>query len=187
MKRFFLLLIVTALSLLCVAQEKSKTAAKPQPGAKPKTAEKQAPLAKANPEFERLKQLVGRWEGKAPDGKTAIVTYRLSSGGSALLNTMFPGSPEEMLTVFYPDGNKVMGTHYCSMQNQPRFVAEPSPDPKVMTFKFKDITNLASADTGHIEGLVITFTDADHHTEQWISRAKGKVEKVSFELSRVKK
>ncbi len=182
MKHAFFLLIVAALAVLSVGQQKPEVEAKPQAAGN----RQQTASAKTNPEFARLTQLIGRWEGKAPDGKAAIVTYRLTSGGSALLNTMFPGTPEEMLTVFHPDGNKVMGTHYCSMKNQPRFVAEPSTDPKVMTFKFKDITNLASADTGHIEGLVITFTDPDHHTEQWISRANGKVAKTTFELARVK-
>ncbi len=182
MKHFSLLLIVAALAIFSVAQQKPEVEAKSQVDGNGQ----QTATAKTNPEFARLTQLVGRWEGKAPDGKPAIVTYRLTSGGSALLNTMFPGTPEEMLTVFHPDGNKVMGTHYCSMKNQPRFVAEPSTDPRVMTFKFKDITNLASADSGHIEGLVITFTDADHHVEEWISRANGKVAKTTFALARVK-
>ena len=175
--------IVAAVTLFCVAQEKPKTMAKPQPATK----HQHAAPAKANPEFERLKQLAGRWEGKSEDGKPVVSAYRVTAGGSAVMNMLFPGTAHEMLTVFHPDGANLMGTHYCSGHNQPRFVAEPSTDPKVLTFKFKDITNLAAADSEHIEGLVITFADADHHTEEWISRANGKVAKTTFELARVKK
>lgn len=45
-------------------------------------------------EFERMKQLVGSWEGTSDMGKEekkVRVEYRLTAGGSALLETLFPG------------------------------------------------------------------------------------------------
>ncbi len=50
-------------------------------------------------EFERMKQLVGAWEGTSDMGKEGAkvrVEYRLTAGGSALVETLSPGAPEEM-------------------------------------------------------------------------------------------
>ena len=54
-----------------------------------------------SPEFERVKQLVGTWEGTCDMGKAGEKTrveYRLMSGGSALVETLSPGNEEEMVS-----------------------------------------------------------------------------------------
>ena len=49
--------------------------------------------------FARLKKLVGDWYGKGPDGKEHLAhRFRLISGGTALEETMLPGS-EEMVSI----------------------------------------------------------------------------------------
>ena len=51
-------------------------------------------------EYERMKQLVGVWEGTSnmgKEGQTIRVEYRLTAGGSAIVETLFPGTPEEMI------------------------------------------------------------------------------------------
>ncbi len=137
----------------------------------------------ANVAFERVKGLAGTWETKTPGGKTAQGTFRVMSAGSAVMLTMDEGSPENMVTMFNPDGDSsVIVTHYCAAKNQPRFVLAESKDPNALRFEFKDITNLASPDAGHMRGLTIRFKDADHHTEEWTWREKGKdmVEAMEF-------
>ncbi len=161
------LIAMAVLALLAVAQQGGTPAAKPQ------AEHKMTPL-KVSPDFERLRSLAGRWEGTSPEG-TVVSTFQVTADGSAVMNMLAPGTQYEMLTVFHPDGDNIMGTHYCAAHNQPRLVATPSKDPKVLTFKFKDATNLSSPNDTHIEGLVITFTDADHHTQEWTSRENGKV------------
>ena len=55
-------------------------------------------------EFERMKELVGAWEGTSnmPQGGERVrVEYRLSSGGSAVVETLFPGKADEMVSVYY--------------------------------------------------------------------------------------
>ena len=37
--------------------------------------------------FKRLTSLIGNWEGKWPDGRTHTVSYRLTAGGSVLVET----------------------------------------------------------------------------------------------------
>lgn len=120
-------------------------------------------------------------EGKSSEGKAYGNTIRLVSSSSAL---MFTSSGEEdMVTLIHPDGPNLMATHYCAAHNQPRFVAAPSVDPSVITFKFKDVTNLASADSGYMSGVVYAFVDHDHYTETWNWHEGGKDQVFSFQLT----
>ena len=51
-------------------------------------------------EFERMKPLVGAWEGIADmgkEGEKVRVDYRMTAGSSALVETLSPGTPEEMV------------------------------------------------------------------------------------------
>ncbi len=175
--------LLLALALPGWAQAPAKPAEPKQ--AQEAAAKREHPPLKVSPEFERLRQLAGTWEATGPEGKV-VTTYRISGDGSAVLNFLFPDSPKEMLTVFHPDGDTIMGTHYCAAHNQPRLVAEPGADPKVLTFKFKDITNLSSTGDDHIEGLVITFVDADHHNQEWISQENGKQSRFTIPFTRKK-
>lgn len=134
-----------------------------------------------NPAFEKMKTLSGEWLSTATKSTT---TFRLISGGSALLQSHLVGSEGEMVTVYHLDGANVMGTHYCLEKNQPRFVAVPSSDPNVIEFKFKDVTNLSSPEAAHITGVKFTFIDANHHTEEWSSRENGKEYVSRFDFTR---
>jgi hypothetical protein len=134
--------------------------------------------------FEQLKSLDGSWEGKAPDGQTVEVDYRLTSNGSALMSET--KGKEDMISMFALDGDRLLITHYCGAGNQPRMVASASPDGKTIAFDFLDATNLASPDDGHMQRLVISMPDPGHHTEEWIYIDHGKQMKEVFELSRKK-
>ena len=142
-----------------------------------------------NPGFDRLKSLVGQWEMKAPDGKRATVSYEVVSAGSALLERIGGEhhADMDMITVYHPDGDRLVMTHYCSAQNQPRMQAAPgAAGANEIRFNFLDVTNLASPDAGHMRGLVVRLVDADHFDQEWTFRAKGKDETETFHWSRVK-
>ena len=140
-----------------------------------------------SPAFEKLKGLAGNWEGKMADGTTANVNYRVTSAGSVVVETIMPGEPGEMVTLFHPDGDSVVGTHYCSGQNQPRMRANgTSADGKEIAFKFLDVTNLASPDADHMREVTFTFQDNDHFTATWTSREKGKDTPMTFTYTRKK-
>ncbi len=133
--------------------------------------------------FDRLKSLAGEWEGKSASGKSVALKSRLVSGGSAIEETLEPAGEPAMVTVYYPDGGRLMVTHYCSAGNQPRMVTENAGgDGKRLAFAYLDATNLSSADAGHMHRLVIGFQDADHFTQEWTWREKGqeKTEVMSF-------
>jgi len=116
--------------------------------------------------FDTLKTLAGSWSGKGSQGQPVQVSYRVTAGGSALMSEI-TGEHEDMVTMFHPDGKRLLMTHYCGAGNQPRMVGTASPDGKTITFNFLDATNLAAAQPGHMGRLVVTLVDANHHTEEW--------------------
>lgn len=141
----------------------------------------------SNAAWERLKSLVGEWEGKYSAGTDVQVSYKLVSKGTALMETLRSGNEPEMVTLYHPDGDRLVMTHYCSMDNQPRMRAEPVPgEVKKITFRFLDATNLASPEAPHMRQLVLTFSDQDHLTQEWTMREKGKDGAGVFQLVRKK-
>jgi hypothetical protein len=134
--------------------------------------------------FDHLKSLSGHWEGKASNGKDLKVDFRPTSGGSAVMSEIL--GEENMITMFHMDNDRVLATHYCGMGNQPRMQAAISPDGKTITFTFVDATNMATPKTGHMDHLVITIPDANHHSEDWTFVQDGKEMKEHFDLTRSK-
>jgi hypothetical protein len=142
---------------------------------------------KSNAGFEKLKSLAGEWEGKTTDGKPVKATYKVTSGGSALSETLQAGTEPEMLTVYHMDGGQLMMTHYCSLANQPRMrAAASSGDPKSLDFQYVSATNLAKADAPHMHHLVVAFDDANHITQKWMLKGMGPDQEVAFHLERKK-
>ncbi|HYM79773.1 MAG TPA: hypothetical protein VE377_27620 [Candidatus Dormibacteraeota bacterium] len=133
--------------------------------------------------FATIKNMPGTWEGKAPDGHTFQVTFRVVSGGSAVESEIQVPN-EDMISMFHLDGNRLLMTHYCAAQNQPRMQASVSADGKTMTFNYVDATNLASPDAGHMQKMVLTVLDDNHHTEEWTFVDHGKEHKETFDLRR---
>jgi hypothetical protein len=145
------------------------------------------PMMKTIPDFEKMKSLVGEWQGKSLDGNTAKVSYTLVSDDSALMEKLVMGGESEMVTMYYPDGDHLMMTHYCSAHNQPRMRSEAGPlERKNIVFDLVDITNLSAPDAGHMKKLAVTFVDPDHFTQEWTWREMGKegTEVIQFERKR---
>jgi hypothetical protein len=139
----------------------------------------------AQKSFDQLKSLTGSWEGKTQQGHPVRVSFRETSGGSALMSEIQGHGPEDMISMFHLDGpNRLMLTHYCGAGNQPRMTASASPDGKTVAFDFLDATNLATPDAGHMQRVVFTMIDANHHTEEWNFADHGKEMKEIFDLQR---
>src|SRR5579864_4858307 len=135
--------------------------------------------------FTAIKNLPGTWEQKAADGRTLQVTFKVVSGGSAVMSEIMGQGPEDMISMFHMDGaNKLLLTHYCGAGNQPRMQAAVSPDGKIITFTYFDATNLETPDAGHMQKMVLTMIDENHHTEDWTFSDHGKEMKESFDLRR---
>jgi len=127
--------------------------------------------AKSSP-LERFKALAGEWSRVDDNEKSTMLSYRVTAGGSAVLETVFPGQDHEMVTLYHMDGDTLMLTHYCAMGNQPRMKAVKITDDKV-TFDFAGGTNMTPNDT-HMHAAEFTFTDQDHFKSRWTHYSKGK-------------
>ncbi len=139
----------------------------------------------AQKSFDQLKSLAGTWEGKNSLGEQLQVSFKVTSGGSAVMSEIAGHGNDNMITMFHLDGpNKLVLTHYCGAGNQPRMQASASPDGKTITFNFLDATNLASPDAGHMHRVAISVLDANHHTEEWSFADHGKEMKELFDLHR---
>jgi hypothetical protein len=139
-----------------------------------------------NPAWSTMKTLVGGWQGKLhEEGKELAATtrFQLVSDGSTLMSVLGEGTPHEMVTMFHMDLKDLMATHYCAAHNQPRFKAVPGRSPNQVAFEFKDGTNLGPND-GHMQRVVFTVIDGDHHSEDWTFRDKGKDSTAHFEFQR---
>jgi len=140
-------------------------------------------------EWQKLSSLVGLWEGTVEmEGKPAPTTVevRMTGDNSAIMHVIDKGGPYEMVTMFHPDGQNLLATHYCSAHNQPRLKLTAAPAPNQLAFDFMDGTNIAPG-AGHMAHLVITFVDADHHDETWTYTEPGKsIPPTTFHYARKK-
>lgn len=140
---------------------------------------------KPNAQFDHLKKLDGTWENTDKD-HPCTVTYKVSSGGTALLETLSTGKGD-MLTVYHPDGEGLSMTHYCMLGNQPHMKADKESKPGTLRFVCDGGSNLKCATDPHMHALVITFVDADHVKMDWTLYGGGKEQGVhSFNLARKK-
>jgi hypothetical protein len=145
-----------------------------------------AQLSKAR--FERIKSLAGEWTGPGGaemNGAPLEVSYRVTAGGSAVEETISPGSEHEMVTMYHLDGGKLMLTHYCMVGNQPRMVAAAGGDVGKIRFEFAGATNLASPNDPHMHQMEMTLLGKDHLKSQWTFFKDGKpAEEARFDLTR---
>ena len=134
--------------------------------------------------FDIFKSLVGEWTQAGSGSEKASVSYELVAGGTALVERMDPGTPHSMVTVYYPDGNRILMTHYCAAGNQPRMAGKG--DAKSFAFKMIDITNQATKNAPHMASLTLTFVDGDHLVQEWGYVHDGKTDIHKFEFERKK-
>ncbi len=128
------------------------------------------------PEWQAIKSLAGNWETVVDMGgtkTTGSLEMRITAGGSAVMHVMAKDTPHEMVTMFHPDGDRLLATHYCAAHNQPRMALVKAQAPNQIRFEFVDGTNIKPGDT-YMKRLVLTIKDADHHDEAWTSITDGK-------------
>ena len=99
----------------------------------------------ASKSFHQLAGLEGNWSGKGSEGQPINVSFRMTAGGSALMSEIHGQGPENMITMFHMDGDRLLMTHYCGAGNQPRMKVI-SADAKSVSFEFIDGTNIKPGD-----------------------------------------
>ena len=131
--------------------------------------------------FSKLKTLKGTWNNKVSEaehhepGADTKVIYRLTGAGSALVETDFPESGHEMVSVYHLDGEDLRLTHYCAAGNQPRLKLDrASSSPTRFVFVFDGGSNLDPAKDMHIHGMVMTFEKEGAVDAAWEGYTGGK-------------
>ena len=142
-----------------------------------------APVASLEP----LYVLSGEWRGTDGEGKSYRAVYQLTSGGTSLTETLTPSDSPGMATMYYTDGEHLMLTHYCSMNNQPRMRANAhEPGGKALVFVFLDATNLKSPSDAHMHQITFDFKDRDHFNQVWVLSKAGKELPKTVTFERIK-
>ncbi len=134
------------------------------------------PKAPKGPTLEWLKSMVGDWVQVDKDGKATDVVMskmRLTAGGSAILEILFPGTDHEMVSVYHQDGAKLMLTHYCVLGNQPTMQARFGVDKNQLVFEFVSGTNMKPTDS-HMHRGTLTRIDKNHMRNEWENFKDGK-------------
>jgi hypothetical protein len=152
--------------------------------------DKPATKAASSPTFDAIKKLAGEWvavkDGKPTDQVVSV--YKVTAGGSAVVETIFPGTDHEMITMYTQEGPDVFLTHYCVLGNQPRLKAEKSTDGNKFVFKCVGGGNLDPAKDSHMGMGVLTIINADEMKSDWTRCENGKnCETHGFHVIRKKK
>ncbi|MDX1947796.1 MAG: hypothetical protein SFU86_20530 [Pirellulaceae bacterium] len=123
------------------------------------------PPAPTNAGLEKMKTLVGTWVAADKDGKPTdqvVSVIKLTAAGSAVHETIFPGQPHEMVSVYTADGPDLLLTHYCILGNQPRMKAGVKSNSNKLVFQFAGGSNLDPKKDKHMHAATLTIVDADH-------------------------
>ncbi len=132
-------------------------------------------------ELEKLKTLVGTWQGTTVmDGKEMPVSviYETSSNGSIVVETLFPGTPHEMVSVYYDENGKLGMTHYCAIGNQPHMTLDKSSDTEI-DLVFASGTNLDTKKDHFMHDVSFDFKDNNSMVQEWTSFENGKEKEVA--------
>jgi hypothetical protein len=123
------------------------------------------PTPPSNAGLEKMKKLAGTWltadkDGKPTDQVASII--KVTAGGSVVHETIFPGQPQEMVSIYTVNGPDLIMTHYCVLGNQPRMKADPQSSANQIVFQFTGGDNLDPSKDKHMHEATLTFVDDDH-------------------------
>lgn len=138
-----------------------------------------------------LRSLAGTWVGMTENAgqKTTMESHwRVTAGGSAIEETLFAGTPHEMVSMFHRDGSNLVMTHYCAAGNQPRMRCTSSAAAAAagkLEFTMTDVSNLASPDALHMAKATFEVLPNGDLRETWTAMSNGKPDHVAeFTFSR---
>ena len=168
-------LLTLALVLRSHAADKPSTA-KPS-AAKPGDTPPQDVVYDAHSAFEFLKSLAGDWEMSGDHdhgGGSNAVNFRVTAAGSSIIQTLFAGEPHEMISMIHWDGDTLLLTHYCALQNAPVMKFEKTDKPGELKFVFHGGTNFDPQVDTHVHEGVFQIKDANTIDTKFVSFTAGK-------------
>ncbi len=138
----------------------------------------ETPANVSSPEFNRIKALEGRWTSTTSmfgtKDEKVFTEFAITAAGSAVVETIFPGTPNEMISVYYDDDQgKLAMTHYCMLRNRPHFTLVES-DKDKLKLDVTKVEGLKSKDDLSMGAITIKFEDKDHFSST--CKGSGKTE-----------
>ncbi len=129
---------------------------------------------KGSAQFEQMKQLLGTWQGSSDKtgDEPVFVRYELKSAGSSILETLFPGKPYEMISIYTDNGGILEMTHFCAHRNQPTLSLIES-DKKTLKFDYSSGKNINVNKDTHMHALEISFEGNGRIRQKWTEYEKG--------------
>ncbi len=127
-------------------------------------------------EFNKMKSLAGTWKGMMGQGDKQMpitISYKVASAGSSIVETSFPGQPQEMVSVYTDIKGKVNMTHYCAFQNQPTLRLNGSTK-NTMDFEYISGANMDVKKDAHMHNLTLKFKDKNTIEQHWTQFKDGK-------------
>jgi hypothetical protein len=133
--------------------------------------------------LEFFKSLTGEWvsgtavhehsEGRPSNASTAL-TFKTKAAGSAVVQTTRIGTPGEMESIYHMDGNELLLTHYCALQNAPVLKFVKTNTPGEIKFVFKGGTNFDPAVDAHFHEGTFNVKDKDTFEQTFTVFTNGK-------------
>ena len=135
------------------------------------------PYYEGSSELQKMKTLAGAWSGEHKMGDQVSpgdATYKITSNGSAVVETLMPGTPMEMISIYFDDKKgKLNMVHYCSLANQPKLDLIESKGNKII-LDFSEDNDIDVATEMHMHGLTIIFNEDGTVKHEWVSYQDGK-------------
>ncbi|MCB0324654.1 MAG: hypothetical protein KDD69_13825 [Bdellovibrionales bacterium] len=150
------------------------------------------PPDNSSAELKRIKALEGRWKSTTSmfgkENEEVFTEYKITAGGSAVVETIFPGTPNEMVSVYYDnDEGKLAMTHYCMMRNRPHFTLVESSD-DVLKLDVTKVEGVKSDDAPSMGAITLNFKDQNHFSSTCEARggdAKEHHEPMTMQFTRI--
>jgi hypothetical protein len=107
-------------------------------------------------------------------GASHATTFRVTAAGSSVVETIFPGEESEMITIYHMDGDDLLLTHYCALQNAPILKFEKSTTPGEIKFVFLGGTNFDPKTDMHVHEGVMRIKDPNTVESTFVAFSDGK-------------
>jgi len=164
---------IALLSVFVAATSLTHAADKPKD-----TCPEKCPIPKVatSASFDLIKSLAGTWKGTwVENGKKEPmkVVFKVTSGGTAVEETIFPGTPKEMISMYTLDDGKVKLTHYCMIGNQPNML-QTKAEKNSVQLDFVKTKGINPKKDMFMSGILLVKKDEHHLTYSGSGMMKGK-------------
>ncbi len=131
--------------------------------------------------YEAIRGLEGSWIAEGEGGEEEKqLRYEVVAGGHTVLEYVYG-----MVTAYHLDGDRVMATHYCEADNQPRMIAPLAlTEEGVVYFTFLDLTG--NSREGYISSVGFKFEASDRIVQTWSWQDQSGTQSFSKTFTRQK-